>query len=181
MECYFLRGEVADTRKINSIAVLPFVNATADPNNEYLSDGLTESLISTLSQLPDLKVMARSTVFKFKGKEDDPRQIGQSLQVSAVLTGRITQHGDEIEHLMPISSTLPTAANSGARSMPARLADITQVQGDITRDISGQFANPPERHRAASRSWAALVPPTRKPTGCISKAANSGMGERPRV
>jgi eukaryotic-like serine/threonine-protein kinase len=75
---YFVRGR-SETRKISSIAVLPFVNATADPNNDYLSDGLTESLISSLSQLPDTKVMARSTVFKFKGKEDDPRQIGQSL------------------------------------------------------------------------------------------------------
>jgi TolB-like protein len=55
------------TKKIDSLAVLPFVNATADANNEYLSDGLTESLIGTLSQVPDLKVMARSTVFRFKG------------------------------------------------------------------------------------------------------------------
>ena len=82
--------------KITSIAVLPFVNATSDPNNEYLSDGLTESLIGTLSQLPDIKVMARSTRLRFKGKEDDPRQIGQTLQVGAVLMGRITQHGDEV-------------------------------------------------------------------------------------
>jgi len=72
------------------------VNATSDSGNEYLSDGLTESLIGDLSQLPNLKVLARSTVFKFKGKEDDPRQIGQSLQVGAVLMGRITQHGDEL-------------------------------------------------------------------------------------
>ena len=73
-----------ETPKVTSIAVLPFVNATADPNNEYLSDGLTESLISTLSQLPGLKVMARSTVFHFKGNQEDPRQIGQALQVGAV-------------------------------------------------------------------------------------------------
>ena len=76
--------------------MLPFVNATADPANEYLSDGLTESLISTLSQLPDLKVMARSTVFKFKGAEDDPQKIGEVLHVTALLTGRVTQHGHEL-------------------------------------------------------------------------------------
>jgi hypothetical protein len=76
---YFVRARSSATQ-INSIAVLPFVNATADPNNDYLSDGLTESLIGTLSRLSNLKVMARSTVFKFKGKEDDPRQIGQTLQ-----------------------------------------------------------------------------------------------------
>ncbi len=134
---YFLRAK-SDSRKINSIAVLPFVNATADANNEYLSDGLTESLISTLSQLPDLKVMARSTVFKFKGKEDDPRQIGQSLQVSAVLTGRITQHGDELN----ISADLVNAADGSelwGSQYARKLADITQVQGDITRDISSHL------------------------------------------
>jgi len=92
---YFLRRE-PQTAAVRSIAVLPFVNATADPNNEYLSDGLTESLISTLSQLPNLKVMARSTVFRYKGKEDDPQKIGQALQVSAVLMGRILQHGDHV-------------------------------------------------------------------------------------
>src|SRR6202166_950879 len=86
----------ARTKKIDSIAVLPFVNGTADASNEYLSDGLTESLIGTLSEAPDLKVMARSTVFRFKGKEDDPEKIGQQLRVGVVLIGRITQHGDEM-------------------------------------------------------------------------------------
>ena len=85
---YFMRGR-SGAQRISSLAVLPFVNATADPNNDYLSDGLTESLIDTLSQLPDLKVMARSTAFRFKGSQDDPRQIGQALQVGALLMGRV--------------------------------------------------------------------------------------------
>jgi serine/threonine protein kinase/TolB-like protein len=134
---YFLRGR-ADAKKISSIAVLPFVNATSDAGNEYLSDGLTESLISTLSQLPDLKVMARSTVFRFKGKEDDPQQIGRSLQVSAVLTGRITQHGDELS----IHTDLVNAADGAelwGEQYVRKLADITQVQGDIARDISNNL------------------------------------------
>jgi TolB-like protein len=92
---YFVRGK-SETQKVTSIAVLPFVNATADPNNEYLSDGLTESLIGTLSQLPNFKVMARSTVFRFKGTQDDPQKIGQALQVGALLMGRVTQHGDQL-------------------------------------------------------------------------------------
>ena len=92
---YFLHGR-APTEKVTSIAVLPFVNATSDPNNEYLSDGLTESLIGTLSQLPDVKVMARSTVFRFKNSEDDPQKIGKDLSVSSVLMGRVTQHGDTL-------------------------------------------------------------------------------------
>ena len=72
------------------------MNATSDPNNEYLSDGLTESLIGTLSQLPNVKVMARSTVFRFKADQQDPQTIGKSLDVGAVLMGRVTQHGDEV-------------------------------------------------------------------------------------
>ncbi len=134
---YLLRGR-ADARKINSIAVLPFVNATSDSGNEYLSDGLTESLISTLSQLPDLKVMARSTVFKFKGKEDDPRQIGEQLQVSAVLTGRIRQHGDELNISADLVSTADGSEIWGSQYSRS-LADISQVQSDITRDISGNL------------------------------------------
>ena len=124
--------------KVTSIAVLPFVNATADPANEYLSDGLTESLIGTLSQLPNLKVMARSTVFKFKGKEDDPQQIGKSLQVSAVLMGRITQRGDELG----VDADLVNASDGSelwGSHYIRRAADITQIQADITRDLSSRL------------------------------------------
>src|SRR3989454_2585429 len=70
---------------IDSIAILPLINASNDPNSEYLSDGITESIISNLSQLPQLKVMARSTVFHFKGKEIDPRDVGRQLGVRAVM------------------------------------------------------------------------------------------------
>jgi len=134
---YLLRGRASEN-KINSIAVLPFVNATSDPNNEYFSDGLTESLISTLSQLPNLKVMARSTVFRFKGKEDDPRQIGQLLQVSAVLTGRVTQHGDDLG----ISTELVNAADGSeiwGAQYTRKQAEVTKVQSDITRDLSSKL------------------------------------------
>lgn len=122
-------------QKISSVAVLPFVNATADPNNEYLSDGLTESLISTLSQLPDLKVMARATVFRFKGNEDDPQKIGRVLQVSGVLMGRIMQHGDRIGVEADLVNTADGSEIWGSH-YDRSLADITQVQTDITRDIS---------------------------------------------
>ncbi len=134
---YLLRSR-SDARKVSSIAVLPFVNATSDSGNEYLSDGLTESLISTLSQVPDLKVMARSTVFKFKGKEDDPRQIGQQLQVNAVLTGRITQHGDELDISTDLVSTADGSEIWGAQ-YDRKTSDLSQVQSDITRDISNRL------------------------------------------
>ena len=131
---YLMRSSSA-TKKIDSLAVLPFVNATADANNEYLSDGLTESLIGTLSQVPDLKVMARSTVFRFKGKDDDPQKIGQQLQVSAVLMGRITQHGDEVGVQADLVSTSDGSELWGSH-YERKAADITQLQSDIARDIS---------------------------------------------
>jgi serine/threonine protein kinase/tetratricopeptide (TPR) repeat protein len=134
---YLLRIR-SEARKINSLAVLPFVNATSDPGNEYLGDGLTESLIGTLSQLPDLRVLARSTVFRFKTNQDDPRQIGQTLQVSAVLTGRITQHGDELRIHTELVDTADGSELWGAH-YECKAADVTQVQGQITRALSGRL------------------------------------------
>src|SRR5437016_1936311 len=131
---YLLRGR-SEAQKVTSLAVLPFVNATADPNNEYLSDGLTESLIGTLSQLPNFKVMARSTVFRFKGNQDDPQKIGQTLQVGAVLMGRVTQHGDELGVQADLVNTADGTEMWGSH-YARKLADITQVQSDITRDVS---------------------------------------------
>jgi TolB-like protein/predicted Ser/Thr protein kinase/Flp pilus assembly protein TadD len=131
---YWMRGG-SGAKKIDSLAVLPFVNATTDANEEYLSDGLTESLIGTLSQVPDLKVMARSTVFRFKGKDDDPQKIGQQLQVSAVLIGRITQHGDEVGVQADLVSASDGSELWGSH-YERKAADITQLQGDIARDIS---------------------------------------------
>ncbi len=83
-------------QKIDSLAVLPFANATADPNTEYLSDGITENLISSLSQLPDLAVRSRSSVFRYKGKDIDPQAAASDLKVQAVVTGRVTLRGDSL-------------------------------------------------------------------------------------
>ncbi len=137
---YFLRGKSAtgQAQKIDSIAVLPFVNATTDPNNEYLSDGLTESLITSLSQLPNLKVLARSTVFRYKGKEDDPQKIGQALQVKALLMGRIIQHEDHVAVQADLVSTADGTELWGGH-YDREMADITHVQGEITRDISSKL------------------------------------------
>jgi serine/threonine protein kinase/tetratricopeptide (TPR) repeat protein len=134
---YFQRGK-SGTTKVTSIAVLPFVNATSDPNNEYLSDGLTESLIGTLSQLPDVKVMARSTVFKFKGKEDDPQQIGKALNVGALLVGRLTQHGDTVAVQADLVNATDGSEMWGSH-YERKMADVTQVQSDITRDVANKL------------------------------------------
>ena len=134
---YFLRGRVPE-KKITSIAVLPFVNATSDPGNEYLSDGLTESLIGTLSQLPDVKVMARSTVFRFKNSQDDPQKIGKALNVGSLLMGRVTQHGDSVV----VQADLVNAADGSEEwgsHYERKMADVTQVQSDITRDVANKL------------------------------------------
>jgi len=134
---YFLRGK-SETGKVSSIAVLPFVNATSDANNEYLSDGLTESLIGTLSQLPNLKVMARSTVFRYKGNQDDPQKIGNALNVSAVLMGRVTQHGDTLGVQADLVNTADGSELWGSH-YERKSTEITQVQSDITHDISDRL------------------------------------------
>ena len=131
---YFMHGR-SSGEKVTSIAVLPFVNATSDPNNEYLSDGLTESLIGTLSQLPDVKVMARSTVFRFKNSADDPQKIGKDLNVGSVLMGRVTQHGDTVAVQADLVSTADGSEMWGEH-YERKMADVTQVQSDITRDVA---------------------------------------------
>src|SRR5206468_11875884 len=77
-----------------SIAVLPFDNQNRDPDIDYLSDGIPESIINSLSQLPNLKVMSRNSVFHYKGKDVDAPTVAKELKVQAVLTGRMTQRGD---------------------------------------------------------------------------------------
>jgi eukaryotic-like serine/threonine-protein kinase len=137
---YLLRSK-SQTSEVKSIAILPFVNATTDVNNEYLSDGLTESLIGTLSQLPNLKVMARSTVFRYKGNLEDPQKIGKALQVNAVLMGRITQHGDLVGVQTDLVSTADGAELWGSQ-YSRKLDEVPQLQSDITRDISAHLRSP---------------------------------------
>jgi TolB-like protein len=84
------------TKTIESIAVMPFVNEGGNADVEYLSDGMTETLISALSQLPNLNVKPRSTVFRYKGKESNPQTIGNELNVQAILNGRVVQRGQEV-------------------------------------------------------------------------------------
>jgi eukaryotic-like serine/threonine-protein kinase len=132
-----LRGKSA-ANNIQSIAILPFVNSTGDPRNEYLTDGLTESLIGSLSQLPDLKVMARSSVFRYKNKEDDPQSIGKALQVNAVLIGRVTQMGDNYR----VQADLVNASDGSeiwGSQYQRKSADLTQLQSDITSDVSSKL------------------------------------------
>jgi TolB-like protein/Tfp pilus assembly protein PilF len=123
---------------ISAVAVLPFVNASNDPNSEYLSDGITESLINNLSRLPNLTVMSRASVFHYKAREVDPRVVGKDLKVQAVVTGRIVQHGERLI----ISSELIDARsnrNLWGDQYDRSLSDVLTVQQDITSAISAQL------------------------------------------
>ena len=122
-------------RAFDSVAVLPFVNDSNDPNAEYLSDGITESIINSLSQLPNLKVMSRNAVFRFKGKNIDPQEIGRELKVGAVLAGRVVKQGDHL-----IIKTELIDVSDGSQLWGAEydnpLTDIFSVQDEISRKIS---------------------------------------------
>ncbi|HEY3137136.1 MAG TPA: protein kinase, partial [Blastocatellia bacterium] len=134
---YFSLGKNS-SRAIESIAVLPFVNTTADPNSEYLSDGITESLINSLSQLPNLAVKSRSSVFRYKGRETDPQAAGKDLGVRAVLTGRMVQRGDALS----ISVELVDAQNNNhlwGQQYNRKLSDVLAVQEDIAKEISDRL------------------------------------------
>ncbi|HKS73881.1 MAG TPA: protein kinase, partial [Terriglobales bacterium] len=136
-----LRAETSPKREpkiVSSIAVLPFTNATRNANNEYISDGITESIIDMLSRLPDLRVMARSTVFRHKNSAADPIEIGRELGVNAVLAGRISQVGDRIvirAELVDVAKGWQLWGEQYSREM----RDIFEVQEEIASEISSKL------------------------------------------
>ncbi len=120
---------------ITSIAVLPFTNAAADPDTEYLSDGITESLINSLAQMPNLTVKSRNMVFRYKGKDADAEEVGRKLGVQAVLTGRVVQRGDQLT----VSAALVDVRDSRqiwGEQYARKLADVLNVQEEISRAIT---------------------------------------------
>lgn len=120
---------------IRSLAVLPFVNVNARPEVEYLSDGITESIINNLSQMQKLRVMARGTVFTYKGKEIDPRNVGRDLNVDAVVTGRMVQQGDTLVVSADLVRTADGAQIWGAQ-YDRKLSEVIELQSDISKQIS---------------------------------------------
>jgi TolB-like protein/Flp pilus assembly protein TadD len=120
---------------IDSIAVLPFVNQNRDPDTEYLSDGLTESIINSLAELPGLRVSPRSSVFQYKGKDIDPLKAARDLGVRAVLTGRVMQHGDNLT----IGAELVDVRDNKqlwGEDYERKLSDLLAVKQDISGAIS---------------------------------------------
>jgi serine/threonine-protein kinase len=125
----------AASEPIDSIAVLPFVNAAKDANTEYLSDGISDSLVNSLSQLPNLKkVIAFSSVVRYKGKQTDPQAVGRELNVRAVLTGRLTLRGDELLVSTELVDVRDNKRLWGSQ-YNRKSADVQKLQGEIAQEI----------------------------------------------
>jgi TolB-like protein/Flp pilus assembly protein TadD len=137
----FLRKESArsnDRQTIQTIAVLPFANSSGDQSSEYLSDGITESIINSLSQLPRLRVMARATVFRYKGKELDPGSIGRELQVDAVLTGRVLQQADNLVVQADLVN-VNDGSELWGEHYTRKAVDVFAIQDEIAKQITDRL------------------------------------------
>jgi eukaryotic-like serine/threonine-protein kinase len=135
---WFYRSRMGGGETIDSLAVLPFVNGSGDPNAEYLSDGITESLINSLSQLPNLEVKSRDSAFHYKGKDPDAETVGRELGVRAVFKGRVTQAGDNLT----VSAELIDARNNDhiwGEQYSRKASDIFALQGDLAKEITSML------------------------------------------
>jgi serine/threonine protein kinase/tetratricopeptide (TPR) repeat protein len=135
LAAFFGYRSLGASESIESIAVLPFANSNPDANGAYLSDGVTEGLINSLTKMEGVKVMARSTVFRYKNRQDDPRQVGKELNVSAVLMGRLVQRGDTVQvqaDLVRVSDGSQLWGEQYSRPM----AELVSVQQDIVHDLA---------------------------------------------
>jgi eukaryotic-like serine/threonine-protein kinase len=128
-------GNATKQRAIRSIAILPFINATGDREAEYLSDGITETLINTLAQVPNLRVMSRTSVFHYKDKSPNPVSVGRDLRVSSVVIGRIESVGDRLVVSAELIDTSDNALIWGNRYQ-VRRADLFNVQQSIASEIA---------------------------------------------
>jgi len=128
---WFLRP----ARAIDSVAIIPFTNSGADPNTEYLSDGITESIIDSISQLPNLRVMAWTTVARYKSQTKDPLAIGAELGVKSVLTGKIVQSGNQLQIQTELVD-LATGSRLWGEQYTRQLSDVIPLQKEISLRIS---------------------------------------------
>jgi serine/threonine protein kinase/Tfp pilus assembly protein PilF len=130
----FYFGSSSRTR-INSVAVLPFSDASGDPNAEYISDGITEGIIDRLSGLPNLKVISRTSAFRYKRREIEPQKVGKELGVEALVTGRVIQRGDDLSVSVELVDAREDKQLWGEQ-YSRKLADLHSVQQEIATSIS---------------------------------------------
>jgi TolB-like protein/Tfp pilus assembly protein PilF len=135
--CYFFFSRRTNAA-IQSIAVMPFVNASGNADVEYLSDGMTETLISSLSQLPNLNVKPRSSVFRYKGKETSSQSIGKELNVQAILNGRVIQRGQELSLFVELTDVALDKV-VWSQQYNRKQTDLVSLQTEIARDVSSKL------------------------------------------
>jgi TolB-like protein/Flp pilus assembly protein TadD len=128
----------AGVGQINSIAVLPFVNASGDQETDFLSDGIAETLINNFTKIPSLRVTARSTAFRYKGKDTDPQTIGKELNVGAILTGKVIQRGDTLSIQVDLIDTSNGSQLWGNR-YSGKTSEILNLQQSMAREVSDQL------------------------------------------
>ncbi len=134
---WFLHSK-ATASQIDSIAVIPFSDAGGNADTDFLTDGLSESLIASLAHVPDLKVKSRSSVFRYKNKDIDIQQIGKDLTVDALLTGRVVQHGDAIQVTADLTNVQDNTEIWGEH-YNGKASDILTLQQQIASDIAGEL------------------------------------------
>ena len=145
---YYSRRRPANVTAIDSIAVLPFVNQNNDDNVDYLCDGLTESIINSLAKLSQVKVVARSTVFRYKGKEIDPIRVGNELGVRAVLTGRLSQRGDDLlvsVELLDVHENKQLWGDQYSEPISNLLTMQRRIAGEITTNLQPKLSGADEK------------------------------------
>lgn len=133
----YLRGRTSGAT-IRSVAVMPFENKSGKPEAEYLSDGMTETLITALSQLSNLNVKARSSVFRYKGKENSPKTVGRELNVQAILYGRVAQRGDDLTLNLELVD-VQTENVIWSEQYDRKQSDLVSLQSNIARDVSSKL------------------------------------------
>jgi eukaryotic-like serine/threonine-protein kinase len=133
---WYLRS--GTTSQIDSLAVLPFSNVSGDADSDYLSDGITESLIANLTHVPQLKVKSRNSVFRYKGKDVDVQKAGGELRVSALVTGRVTPHGDNVDVSAELTDVRDNTEIWGQR-YTAKGSEIVFLQEQIAGDIAAKL------------------------------------------
>lgn len=134
----YYRSHSANNREIHTLAVLPFRNLNLDPQTEYLSDGITDSIINNLSPLSQIRVMARGTVFNYKNKEVDPRQVGDDLSVDGVVTGKLLQQGNRLTVDVNLIDARDGTMIWGEQ-YNRQLQDMLSIQSEISKEISNQL------------------------------------------
>ncbi len=134
---FYFRSSSARPR-INSVAVLPFDNASGDPNTEYLSDGITEGIIDRLSGLPNVKVISRTSAFRYKQRDIEPQKVARELGVEALVTGRVVQRGDDLSVSAELVDSREDKQLWGEQYI-RKLADLGSVQQEIATAISGNL------------------------------------------